>query len=357
MTENVLKFAHAYSKLYRPRFTTIRLRKKFNEGDVVRASAPGMSFKAVVTGVKRARLSDLGTEFLKRDTDMPTRAAALGLVKSFYGGRLKDDGEVWVYQLERPGVEHVVRGKRGRVEIRDCLPALRELDDGAFDVCLTDPPYNIGFKGSNFKVTLKGGKKIKERDWYDDLMPEDEYRAWCREWFGEVQRVSGRQIMFPGKQNVRWWLSNYDCELFYIINKCSLPGSAVGFFSWVEPILMFGKFSQCYLANALDMSSVWARDRSRIARYGQELRHPTPKLAEVGVEMLRAPVKKLGVRSVLDPFCGSGWVPEACEMLGLRYLCFEKRIEYVKDIEFRIRRGESHVIPGEALAGRQTKLI
>jgi len=235
----------------------------------------------------------------------------------------------------------VVRGELGRVEFRDCLEGLREVEDQSYDLCLTDPPYNINYRGSNFKTHLTpGGHTIGERAWYDDAMPEGQYRDWCREWFGEVQRVSRLQIISPGLRNVAWWLAEYPgAEMLFVLNRCALPGSGVAFLAWTRPWLCWGRFSQAYLSNTIDITSDWGRDRSRIAREGQPLKHPTPKIYELGLKILEPLVQKLGVESVLDPFMGSGWAAEVCEALGVRYLGFELREEYAPDVRLRIARG------------------
>src|SRR5688572_23541835 len=71
----------------------------------------------------------------------------------------------------------------------DCRALLTELPAGSCDAVVTDPPYNIGCKYGD----------------YDDSRPDDEYENWCREWFVDCQRVSKRQIVFPGHGNLGMW--------------------------------------------------------------------------------------------------------------------------------------------------------
>lgn len=82
---------------------------------------------------------------------------------------------------------------------RDCLEAMREMPDKAFDLAVVDPPYGIGMFSMTF--TKEGGRKFghsaapkrdyrKLRDW--DVAPTKEY-------FDQLFRVSKKQIIWGGK--------------------------------------------------------------------------------------------------------------------------------------------------------------
>ena len=73
---------------------------------------------------------------------------------------------------------------------RDCLEAMREMEDDAFDLAIVDPPYGIGY--SKYK-TIGGVKKTRyteydPKDW-DNSIPTDEY-------FSELKRVSKNYLIF-----------------------------------------------------------------------------------------------------------------------------------------------------------------
>lgn len=55
----------------------------------------------------------------------------------------------------------------------DCIDGLKSLDDNCIDLIVTSPPYNLGI----------------EYDSWDDLMPTEDYLAWCKEWLAECYRV------------------------------------------------------------------------------------------------------------------------------------------------------------------------
>ena len=75
---------------------------------------------------------------------------------------------------------------------RDCMEAMREMPDNAFDLAVVDPPYGLPKDSSN------GRGKLKNRafnsghivDW--DSPPEAEY-------FKELRRISENQIIWGGK--------------------------------------------------------------------------------------------------------------------------------------------------------------
>ena len=73
----------------------------------------------------------------------------------------------------------------------DCLPAMREMADNAFDLAIVDPPYGIG---AGMMTMGKGSGndtgRHKRKNW-DNETPSDEY-------FNELRRVSKNQIIWGG---------------------------------------------------------------------------------------------------------------------------------------------------------------
>lgn len=60
-----------------------------------------------------------------------------------------------------------------RIENRDCLAGMREMEENSVDLVVTSPPYNIGVK----------------YDTYSDDLPWPEYYKWCSAWLEETFRV------------------------------------------------------------------------------------------------------------------------------------------------------------------------
>ena len=78
----------------------------------------------------------------------------------------------------------------------DCLEVMRDIPDDTFDMSFADPPFNLGKRYSNYK----------------DGRLSDEYVAWCREWIGEMVRVTkptGSILV----HNIPKWLTYYSAIL------------------------------------------------------------------------------------------------------------------------------------------------
>jgi len=77
----------------------------------------------------------------------------------------------------------------------DCLEAMKDMEDNAFDLAIVDPPYGLGdrlVKGGakGGMGTMKNLADDKVTTW-DDKIPPPEY-------FTELQRVSKNQIIWGG---------------------------------------------------------------------------------------------------------------------------------------------------------------
>lgn len=73
----------------------------------------------------------------------------------------------------------------------DCLVAMREMPDNAFDLAIVDPPYGIKYSAlAGSKKSKHGWKERTSRDW-DNCVPDQDY-------FTELFRVSKNQIIWGG---------------------------------------------------------------------------------------------------------------------------------------------------------------
>ena len=77
----------------------------------------------------------------------------------------------------------------------DCLAAMREMPDNAFDLAVVDPPYGIGAArytrgGTQYGHALAQSKVYGLKDW-DSAKPTEDY-------FAELSRVSKNQIIWGG---------------------------------------------------------------------------------------------------------------------------------------------------------------
>ncbi|MFW9973176.1 MAG: hypothetical protein ACFFDF_23535, partial [Candidatus Odinarchaeota archaeon] len=89
----------------------------------------------------------------------------------------------------------------------DCLnlkSGLPSLPDKSIDLCITDPPFNVGIKASS-KSTPPSKRKIKA----NAIVYEDnrvDYDIWCYTWFQELKRICNMIIIYCGGQNLSLWI-------------------------------------------------------------------------------------------------------------------------------------------------------
>lgn len=80
------------------------------------------------------------------------------------------------------------------LHLGDCMEAMAQMPDNAFDLAIVDPPYGLGKRttdgGSKRNTQTKFMDDIRRTNW-DDSTPTKEY-------FDELKRVSKNQIVWGG---------------------------------------------------------------------------------------------------------------------------------------------------------------
>lgn len=182
----------------------------------------------------------------------------------------------------------------------DCVAEMRKFPEETFDLCLTDPPYNAKNIGPNSRVYE--GQQMQ--------LPDDEYQAWCKEWFTEARRISKTLVFTPGIANVCYypqpsWIIAWS-------KPSTVSYSRFGGFNVWEPILVYGKPAKgkrlprdLILVDSLNFSK------------GAEREHPCPKPLEL-ISILLDKFSNEG-DTVLDPMCGSGTTGVACKNLNREF--------------------------------------
>jgi len=199
------------------------------------------------------------------------------------------------YQMEKITLHH-----------RDCLEALKEMDDNSFDLAIVDPPYEIKtanpFRGGGFmaKRVLASDTKIKH--W--DKAPPPEY-------FDELMRVSKNQIIWGGNY---FDLPPTRCVIAW--DKCQ-PWD--NFSQWEMAWTSFSK-----------PASLFKKDN----RTGGKI-HPTQKPVEL-YEWLLHKYANDG-DTILDTHFGSGSIGIACHNMGYTLTAFELDGDYVERAVDRIK--------------------
>jgi len=240
-----------------------------------------------------------------------------------------------------------------RCHFVDCIDAMRKIPSGSIDLCLTDPPYNIGIGESCPRVASRR-KNLKHDVYYEDTLTGSEYVEFSKKWFNEAKRICKRLIFTPGENNLAMW---YAIEtpvgvLYHYKNNGNSPGT-ISRLIVTDPILVYGTWEkmQCFRKNAYAIPLTTKTSDPFLAT----LVHPCPKSYELWEALLydyMHPIYgDLTIPNViLDPFVGSGTTPELCEANGINWIGFEKNATYAVDIEKRIARGKERA----ARSTRQT---
>jgi modification methylase len=223
------------------------------------------------------------------------------------------------------------------IEIRymDCMDVdagLPSLEDKSFDLCLTDPPFNI-------KHDAKTQYRNKRDPNWDDLtahkinyfddMSYEEYTIWCDEWFSELRRVCKGIIIMPGNQNVWMWGGEIEKprDLFFHYKPNCFGRSSASIFNSYEIMLLYGEFNNRPHSNVYNISL-----RNGFIKETKFL-CPAVKPYRLFYQLIR----DFQPKSVLDPFLGSGTTAEVCKRLNKRFLGYEININYKKDHDKRLR--------------------
>ncbi len=97
------------------------------------------------------------------------------------------------------------------------------LPDKAFDLTLTDPPYNVG----------------RNYNSHNDNMVN--YEEWCNNWFNELMRISNTVVITIGTKNLKQWMKLTPKHVVIWHKPAQSSPSPLGGFNAYEPILVWGK--------------------------------------------------------------------------------------------------------------------
>lgn len=210
----------------------------------------------------------------------------------------------------------------------DCLEAMRQMPDKAFDLAVVDPPYGIGVMTMNYTksgaVRTQGNAAATRRDYRKqsewDMKP-------TREYFEQLSRVSKNQII---------WGSNYFSDM--------LPPSK-GFICWDKRVndQMTNDFSDCeyaYLSEGLGVARMfrycWMGMIQGDMKHKEERFHPTQKPVALYAWIFRRYATP-GMK-ILDTHLGSGSSRIAAYDAGLDFTGYEIDKTYFDLQEERFQR-------------------
>ena len=221
---------------------------------------------------------------------------------------------------------------------------MKGIPDGAVDLVVTSPPYNIvseysgGGPHSNRKTFYRN---YNSDAWYDDDMPESEYQKWQKDCIAEMLRICSGSVFYNHK--VRYaikrrgvvyhpmdWLSSFPlwCEIIWQRDMC---GQNVPRFNSVDERLF--QFNRPKVWNERGYSTVW-----HLRHEQNRLGHPCPFPLTIPRRCIQCTTDPGAI--VLDPFLGSGTTAVAAKQLGRRYIGIEINPDYCKIAEDRLRQEE-----------------
>ena len=198
---------------------------------------------------------------------------------------------------------------------QDCLEFMKQVPDKYFDLVLTDPPYGIGIDGQKESINEnnpKANRKAYEFKGWDNNSPDEKV-------FNEIQRISKNQII---------WGANY------FVGKIKQP--AKGWIVWDKG--QHGlTMSDCELAFSSYQSPTRIVTFNRVELLMDKAQHPTQKPKKLFEYCLRKAIIESEIKTVFDPFMGSGTTAVACESLSLEWCGCELESDYVAIANKRLK--------------------
>lgn len=232
------------------------------------------------------------------------------------------------------------------------VDVMRSIPDGAVNLVVTSPPYNLKNSTGNGMKDGRGGKWAnaalqKGYSHHDDCMPHSEYVAWQRECLSEMMRVLSEDgaIFYNHKWRVQGGLlqdrqdivSGFPVRQIIIWKRAGGLNFNKGYFLPTYEVVYLitkPKFKLAEKANAY--GDVW--------EFSQEMKngHPAP----FPVKLIDRIVSSTNAKIVLDPFMGSGTTaisamnnnrdyigidvsPEYCEMARKRVLGHKRQTKLI----------------------------
>lgn len=196
----------------------------------------------------------------------------------------------------------------------DCLETMKRMEDNSIDLVLTDPPYGLSIDGQKQSINKnnpKANRKKHEFKGWDNKTP-------CLEIFNEIFRVSKNQII---------WGANYFTD--------KLQGNTKGWIVWDKGQRGL-TMSDCELAFSSYQKATRIVTFNRVEIQVDGSVHPTQKPLKLMNYCLKEAIKHSDIKTIYDPFAGSGTTLIESKSLGLDYIGSELDKDYYKIIQKRL---------------------
>ena len=205
---------------------------------------------------------------------------------------------------------------------KDCLKALKEMQDNQFDLAIVDPPYGLGM-GGNLNVNAK--VNYENKNW-DTEIPSNEY-------FDELKRISKNQIVWGGNYFPHLWQEG--CKGFICWNKLNHHDNRADVeMAWNS----FNKLAK-YVEYMWDGNRYGTKGNIKGVGKPTIRIHPTEKPVYL-YEWLLMNYAKEGDK-ILDTHLGSGSIAIACHNLGYDLEGYELDKEYFDNAIKRLKQHQA----------------
>jgi site-specific DNA-methyltransferase (adenine-specific) len=194
---------------------------------------------------------------------------------------------------------------------QDCMTAMKEMPDKAFELAIVDPPYGIHdrlLNGAGFMKDSPQKRRYTEKQWDKDVPPAA--------YFDSLRRVSYNQIIWGG-------------------NYFDLPPTRC-VIAWTKPQMVnHPAFSQWEMAWTSFQSSAKVFSCHPSSQFENSI-HPTQKPVRL-YEWLLKNYAKPGDK-ILDTHLGSGSSAIAADIMGFDFTGYEIDADYFQAAKERLER-------------------
>lgn len=255
---------------------------------------------------------------------------------------------------------------KDKIVTAECLKHLSKIEDGSFDHCITDPPYNISGYDNKKKIGWLSSNKIwKEEkrfnkineDW--DSFSDNDYNLFLRKIIEEISRVvkpNGNIVLFGSYHNIY--------QIGYIFNRLGLR--IVNSLIWYKRNAFPNVTQRMFCESTEQM--IWAVNNSvkkaknwtfnyeelkSLTENGKQMRnmwdipmtpksekeqgkHPSQKPLQVMDRLIIGLTNKKEL--ILDPFCGSGSTILSAVNNNRHYYAIDCNSKYTRLARKRISR-------------------
>jgi len=237
----------------------------------------------------------------------------------------------------------------------DCMEYMKGLDDGAFDICITSPPYNM-----NLRVNSKGDgycsrqiiKEISTKyKGYDDNLPMDEYEDFIVGAAEQMLRVSNLvffniQMITGNKPALFRFMGKFADQIKELIvwDKCKAQ-PAIG-----EGVLNSG-YELIVVMGDKPIARAFQRPAFERGRLDNIWRIPARKTsnkdhgASFPLELAETITRNFGFdgAKVFDPFLGTGTTAIAAHYAGFDFVGCELDKDYFDAASERFTRETAQI--------------